>query len=324
MPNQILDDTKRRLLGILQTGFPLTVRPFDVLGGELGVPSEDVLRQVSELTESGVVRQIGPVMDARKLGYQSTLVAMTISPLNLEKAVGIIRENPGISHAYEREHPLNVWVTLAVPSNIGVDNAVEQLAKETGAETICSLPALKVFKLRAIFGDDAEIVPAPETGNQAIIELTAAETKVVNVIQQSIEIVPEPFNKPAVQAGMSQVEFLAISNSLLERGIIRRYGAAINHRQAGFTANAMVGWVAGGEVADIAGQKMASHREVSHCYIRKTCSAWRYNLFSMVHGGTEEECRAIVNEMSRETGLVDYALLISTREFKKARIKYPV
>jgi DNA-binding Lrp family transcriptional regulator len=105
---------------------------------------------------------------------------------------------------------------------------------------------------------------------------------------------------------------------------MRRFGAAVNHRKAGFAANAMTCWAAPPEKVVAAGQKLASWREVSHCYERKTNPLWRYNLFAMIHAHTEEACREIAAKVSAQTGLTDYVMLFSTREFKKTRVKYLV
>ncbi len=86
----------------------------------------------------------------------------------------------------------------------------------------------------------------------------------------------------------------------------------------------MAGWVAAPDRVDAAGQKLASLREVSHCYERKTNRLWRHNLFAMVHGHTRADCQKIISKVSDETGLSDYVTLFSTREFKKIRIKYLV
>jgi len=47
-----------------------------------------------------------------------------------------------------------------------------------------------------------------------------------------------------------------------------------------------------------------------------------YTLYSMVHGPSRESCREFARELSRETGLGDYAVLFSEREFKKQRLRY--
>jgi predicted PhzF superfamily epimerase YddE/YHI9 len=42
----------------------------------------------------------------------------------------------------------------------------------------------------------------------------------------------------------------------------------------------------------------------------------------MTHGRTKEECEAVLEAIAKETGLTEYAVLYSTREYKKTRLKY--
>jgi DNA-binding Lrp family transcriptional regulator len=86
----------------------------------------------------------------------------------------------------------------------------------------------------------------------------------------------------------------------------------------------MACWIVPSDKVDVAGQRLAARREVSHCYERQTNPLWSYNLFAMIHGHTREACREIANAVSRETCLKDCVLLFSTREYKKTRVKYLV
>jgi hypothetical protein len=42
----------------------------------------------------------------------------------------------------------------------------------------------------------------------------------------------------------------------------------------------------------------------------------------MVHGQTKEQCEHVLAEISKHTGITDYAALYSTQEYKKVRVKY--
>ncbi len=77
-------------------------------------------------------------------------------------------------------------------------------------------------------------------------------------------------------------------------------------------------------MVEIIADKLVPLRQVSHCYERKTNPEWHYNLFAMIHGHTRELCQGIVYKVSAVTGLSDYILLFSTREFKKTRVIYRV
>jgi DNA-binding Lrp family transcriptional regulator len=153
-------------------------------------------------------------------------------------------------------------------------------------------------------------------------DLSPTDKLVVNELQQALPLVRRPFDKMSARLTMDVEEFLDYCCSLRQRGIMRRFGASIEHTNIGFTANAMTCWVTPPEVVEIAGKKLAALREVSHCYERKTGPLWAYNLFAMIHGHTREDCQVIADKVSQETGLNEYVLLFSVKEFKKARVKY--
>ena len=90
--------------------------------------------------------------------------------------------------------------------------------------------------------------------------------------------------------------------------------------------NAMTCWAVPAEKIEATGQKLASLKQVSHCYERKTTPLWPYNLYAMMHAHTKEGCQSIADKLSSETGLDEtgLVLLFSTKEVKKTRVRYPV
>jgi DNA-binding Lrp family transcriptional regulator len=94
------------------------------------------------------------------------------------------------------------------------------------------------------------------------------------------------------------------------------------HRKAGFTFNGMGVWKVPEERISEVGALMGSYAGVSHCYQRPTYPDWPYNLFSMTHGRTKDECEAVLRSISEEAGISEYIVLYSTKEYKKVRVSY--
>lgn len=323
-----MDITDRKLLNLIQTDFSFIPEPFEDLARRLDTSTDEVIRRIGKLKERNVIRMIGPVLDSRSLGYHSTLVAMEVPGTELEKTERIIAAHPGVSHGYERNYRYNVWFTLVLPPVASVDAELKRLKLATGALAAFSLPAIKVFKIGAYFdmddeGNDVQ-VNRHKSPNFKRVDLSVTDKIIINELQQDLALIPSPFSAMALKTGMDLDSFLSGCRSLQQRGVIRRFSASIAHRNAGFTANAMTCWSVPPEETDAAGQKLASLKEVSHCYLRQTNRIWRYNLFAMVHGKSRELCLKIAEKVSGETGLKDYSLLFSTKEFKKTRVKYVV
>jgi DNA-binding Lrp family transcriptional regulator len=322
------DISDRELLNLIQTEFPLTGEPFADLAWRLGTDVDEVIQRITRLKEIGIIRMIGPVIDSRSLGFHTTLVAMKVTEANLERAEQVISSQSGVSHGYERNHQFNVWFTLALPPARDIETELRKLTKSTGAEIAFSLPAVKVFKIGAYFDMDEDWQTGLEINPKGVlagqVELSNTARLIINELQQDLALVPAPFSTMAEKTGMDVEQFLDGCRSLQQQGVIRRFSASINHRKAGFTANAMSCWVATPDKIEVVGQKMASLKNVSHCYERKTNQFWHYNLFAMIHGHSRELCQEIAEGVSDETGLTNYALLYSIKEFKKTRIKYLV
>jgi DNA-binding Lrp family transcriptional regulator len=328
MTEAILDHTELKLLSLLQSGFPLSPEPYHELGVILGISGRQVINKISDLKVRGIVRQISPVLDARRLGYYSSLVAMQVAADYIDRAESYLISHPGISHAYERGHDFNIWITFAIPPDRDMQSALQELADKTGASAIFDLPALRVFKLRTNFGADIDelyansILPVVTATQRE--SLSPLDRRVINSLQSDLPLSANPFYPLACGLGLDVATLLGHCHSLLHRGIIRRYGASVNHYRAGYTANAMTCWTVPPALVEDTGKRLASFRQVSHCYERKTNALWRHNLFAMVHGQTKEICSRVVDKIRSETGLPDQVVLFSTREIKKTRMRYLV
>jgi DNA-binding Lrp family transcriptional regulator len=328
MPESARVAPDNRLLGMLQSAFPLSREPYHDIGIELGMAADDVIRGIIDLKKKGIVRQVSPVLDARRLGFQSTLVAMKVEDARIKSAEKYLSGHPGISHGYEREHEFNIWVTLSLPPGTDLQAEVQDISARCSAQAVIALPATRVFKLRTDFSR-TEDTPAEElistgSGLPGRARLSQADRQVINGLQHDLPLCPDPFSLLAHGIGMDVEKMLVHGRSLLRRGIMRRYGASINHRNAGYRANAMTCWVVpAGKVVRL-GRLLASSRQVSHCYERAANRLWHYNLFTMVHSRDKTACLRAIEKMAAGTGLTDYAVLFSVKEFKKTRILYSV
>ncbi len=152
--------------------------------------------------------------------------------------------------------------------------------------------------------------------------ITEKDKKIISLIQGDIPLDTRPFAIMAEQAGMEEEEFINGINDLRKRGVLRRFGATLRHQEAGFHSNAMVAWTVPEEEVEKAGTILSSFREVSHCYNRIPQKDWPYNLYTMIHGSSRKECRQIAKKMSMVSGIRDYNLLFSEKEFKKTSMEY--
>jgi len=319
-------ELENEVLYKIQTSFPLVKEPFKELAKELNVGEDEVIDILKRNKEDKIIRQISAIFDTKRLGYKSSLVAFKVDEDNLDKAVEVINAHPGVSHNYLRNNEFNVWFTLAVApdSNLTLQETVDVLQKQANAKEALILPTLKMFKIAVKMDTTGKASKKEKLKKRAFksIELSPKHIALIKELQKDIAIVSEPFKEAMEHLKMDEEEFFALAKELQEAGVMRRFAAILNHRRAGFSANAMSIWNVDESQAKEIGEKLASFSAVSHCYLRPRFPNWPYNIFAMVHAKTQEECDSLIEEMAKEIEIKDYAKLYSTKEFKKQRIVY--
>jgi DNA-binding Lrp family transcriptional regulator len=152
--------------------------------------------------------------------------------------------------------------------------------------------------------------------------LTEIEKKIIASIQEDIPVTERPYLEISKKLGISEETFLENLQGLCSRGFIRRFGATLRHQKTGFTANAMAAWQVDENRIDQVGNKMASFRQVSHCYRRNPTESWPYNLYTMIHAADKAACHQTARKMSLAASVEKYALLFSRKELKKTSMVY--
>ncbi len=326
-----LDNLDKQLLNIIQSHFPMDPQPFARLGEQLEISEAEVIARMGRMEKDRVIRQVSAIFDTRALGYKSTLVATAVEPARLEQAAAIINTHPGVSHNYRRNHSFNIWYTLAAPASSDLETTVDRLHELTGATATRILPTLRLYKIGVeldMTGDQdltrrSEPVYTSEKRDAAgDYTITPDDIRVIRELQEDLVLTSRPLLASAQRLGMTEEQLLDEARKLQSTGHLRRIAAILYHRRAGYAANGMAVWnVPEDQVMEI-GPQMASFSVVSHCYLRPKYEDWQYNIFTMLHGRKVADCHAVAKSISEATGIGDYTVLFSTKEYKKTRVRY--
>lgn len=324
-----LDDTDQQLLNVIQTEFPLVTRPFAALGERLGESEAQTMARYRRLKDDRIIRQVSAIFDTRKLGYRSSLVASAVDESRVDEAADVISAHPGVSHNYRRDHEFNIWWTVAVPPDDDLQTHVNALHRLCGATSTRVLPTLKLYKIGVDLDVTDErsmaaqsVLPAYRETARTAADLTPEEVGYVRELQEDLTVEPTPYASMAERLGTSEDALVKAAHGLIAEGLMRRYAAVLNHRRAGFGANAMSVWSVPEAETDTYGYQLAGYAVVSHCYRRPTYPDWPYALFGMIHATSKERVEEAVADIRARTGLEDYRLLYSTKEYKKIRVRY--
>lgn len=145
-----MDTFDKEILDIIQSSFPLSPRPYEVVGGQVGLTESEVLARVRRLKQQGVIRRMGANFGSRQLGWSSTLCGAEVPEDRLDAFVAEVNKHTGVTHNYLRAHQFNVWFALIAPSAEVVEEILADITAKTGVP-IMNLPASTLFKIKVDF-----------------------------------------------------------------------------------------------------------------------------------------------------------------------------
>ncbi len=148
------------------------------------------------------------------------------------------------------------------------------------------------------------------------------EKAIIRRLSEDLPLSPEPYKIIAEELKISEKVLLRKIQELYDNQIIYRIGGILYHRKSGYNANAMVVWIVPEDKIDEVGKILSYFREITHCYQRPTFKDWGYNLFTMIHSETKEECENNIKKISEIINVNEYKVLYSIKELKKSSMKY--
>jgi DNA-binding Lrp family transcriptional regulator len=148
-----MDELDCRILEALQNDFPLSEEPYEIIARGLQIPCEQLWNMVQRLIAEGVIRRIGASLDSRKLGFCSTLAAVSSKADLVEQAAKIIGQFPEVTHSYLRNDNFNIWFTIIAIDDERIEYILEQVGTSLSLENsqVLNLPIKHSFKLNACF-----------------------------------------------------------------------------------------------------------------------------------------------------------------------------
>lgn len=336
-----LEEKELSAITALQRGIPLSERPFAELGAGVGMSEEDVLVLLAKLQKKGILRRVGGIFDARRLGWRSVLCAASAHGEALKRAARAACVCPGVTHCYTRvpfetlpdgegsPYP-NLWFTLATPTAM-FERELDALQNEFDGIGILTLPALRRFKIDVVFDlrtrerdETTETSPSPlKRDDDSIVMLpTENDLAVIRSMQGGMPLVRDFYAVAAEAAGCSLPDVLARLREWKGRGVLRRVALILQHREAGYHANGMCCWDLPPVKVAEAGRRLASFQEVTHCYERPRSDVFPFRLYAMIHTGDYASTQRLFERLSLEAGLDGGELLLSLREYKKTSLVF--
>ncbi len=145
------------------------------------------------------------------------------------------------------------------------------------------------------------------------------QRNIMKHLSRGLPICDDPYKDLAEASGISEETLLEFIRELVDSNVISRFGMVVNHESVGYSSNAIVVWDVPDDEVDQVGALLGLQEKISLCYKRpRQMPDWPYNLFTMLHGKSEEEVTSELNKIVNENNIANYAsdALISTKTFK--------
>lgn len=156
-------------------------------------------------------------------------------------------------------------------------------------------------------------------------KLDAVDDALIASIENGLPICSHPYAEIARQLNIEEQEVIRRLASLKQRGIIKRLGVIVRHRELGYRANAMVVWDVPDDRVSELGRCLSQYDFITLCYRRpRVLPQWPYNLFCMIHGKSREDVLERIEWLIDTCQLrnLEHHVLFSRRRFKQRGAVY--
>ena len=311
------------LLNHWQRDFPLVDAPFAAIGVVHGLAEAEVLQHYRHALADQRLSRIGGVWGAGA-GGAALLCAYAVAPERLAAVAAIVDAEPGVNHNYEREHRFNLWFVVTGGERDAVRRAVDRLDAAAGLVAL-RLVMQRAYRIDLGFDLRSDIAaPRATLDACAVPPVQVQDRPLAALLEQGLPLVPRPYQAWAEVLDRSGDEVRATLARWMNEGTLRRFGAIVRHHEFGFAHNAMTVFDVADDAVDAHAALLARQRGVTLCYRRERASAWRYNLYCMVHGRDRASVRECIAAATQASGLaaVSQAVLFSKQRFKQIGARY--
>ena len=145
-----MDKIDKKIVNLMQNYFPLSSTPYQDIAKKIDIERDEVIVRLKKLYEDGIIRKVGAILSAQKMGLVSTLAAVSVSNEKLDEVSKIINRYNGVTHNYLREGSPNIWFTLTEPNQKILDKHLNDIERKINNKII-RMPAKKIFKIGVKF-----------------------------------------------------------------------------------------------------------------------------------------------------------------------------
>jgi DNA-binding Lrp family transcriptional regulator len=134
-----LTEIERRVLSVLQEGFPDSPTPYADMGARIGLDANQVLAVLKDWRDQGKLRRIGAIVNHFKVGMGGgAMVVWQVAPGRIEEIGKMLAGFKAVSHAYQRpagpDWPYNLYTMVHGADAQDAEQTVKRMSEACGIE----------------------------------------------------------------------------------------------------------------------------------------------------------------------------------------------
>jgi DNA-binding Lrp family transcriptional regulator len=146
--------TERKILAVLQNGFPKSRTPFEDMARCVGTETEELFRVLENWKQQGKLRRIGAIVNHFEVGLAAgAMVLWQVEPERIDEVGTILAGFDEVSHAYERHTaqnwPYNIYTMVHSANAKHLQRTIQRMSKACGATNYRVLVTEKELKKAA-------------------------------------------------------------------------------------------------------------------------------------------------------------------------------
>ncbi|MFA6384878.1 MAG: hypothetical protein WCY10_05880, partial [Candidatus Omnitrophota bacterium] len=237
----MLNKKDKNLLVQLQDQFPFDPRPYAVIARRLGLTPAFVKKRVAFFRQKGIIRYIGAVLDTKRIGLKSSLVALAVPVSRIKEVSGIINSYSEVTHNYLRDDKYNMWFTVSARTEKKRAALIREIREKTEIPECLDLSTVRVFKIDARFALGRNAPPfsanAPRgTGKERRAVSPRINRRVLAALPSlavPLDDSDRPLQAISRRLGCTERSVALLLEAGVDKKLIRRFGAVLDHYKIG-------------------------------------------------------------------------------------------
>lgn len=146
-----ISDIERKVLSVLQEGFPRSESPYKDMAGQAGIETKQLLAVLENWKRQGKLRRVGAIIDPFKVGLSGgAMVVWHVKEERIEEVGEKLAGFREVSHAYERNTvenwPYNLYTMVHGANFEEVEKTVARMSQACGVSNYRILVTEKELK----------------------------------------------------------------------------------------------------------------------------------------------------------------------------------